>query len=317
MKSIAIFGAFLLVPVLFAAPVPLDPADDTITDHKTFLPVRKHSALDGKVIGVLIVDPAAVLRHEKRVGPEAQLCFSTNSASYRWMYTTVEKNATIGTMRMPLPDKRTRAFDRLSMATPANVTRWDIPNRIALVEVEVNAGDGSGESDAFVVTDMKVVDGKERFPPKLDEVLADVTKRFEGHLSEQARTFDAKLQQLTKDKFTGPRERSTIVYATWLPESSRIQFRFLSRITDGNYRYAKGLRFEFSAPPDPIGPPQGGNLEPSKLPMGTRFGTQVGVEMGMLYEVGKSGKIEKQRPLSVETFVNEIPEPKLKFPPKK
>ncbi|HEY8503369.1 MAG TPA: hypothetical protein VIL46_02225 [Gemmataceae bacterium] len=311
------FALALTLPPLFALAVPLPTGggSDAITDHGGFFPHRKHPPLPGKAVGVLLADAQPVLNAEGRSGPPDQLCFGRGGASYRWVYVSApEGRPTIGTLRLPVADGSTRAFDNLSMASPAAVKHWEIAAPYALVEVEVNAGLGSPAGDAFVATKMKQLDGTDEYPLKVAEVVAELRKRYDGYLSEQGATIDTALngaarKALKGAKLTGPRERRTLMFLSWLPGQERLLVRFRTRVTDGAYRYANGIKIDLGVARPRPGPARGGDADPPKLPHGLRYGTLFGVELGMYYQVDKTGKLVRARPLSVEPFQEEIPEP--------
>src|SRR5262245_34350706 len=59
--------------------VPVDSgAGNTIADRKNYIPSRKHVALPGKIIAVLVFDAQPVLSLEGRSGPADQICLGYN-----------------------------------------------------------------------------------------------------------------------------------------------------------------------------------------------------------------------------------------------
>src|SRR5262249_1562629 len=154
-----------------------------------------------------------VLALEGRSGPAEQLCFGSGGTSYRWVYVTAGKNATVGRVVIPVGSQGERkVFDNLSVASPATVKRWGVEAPFALVEVEVNGGQGSPATDAFVATNIRRLDGSREYPLKLDEVIPDLRKRYADFLAEKATAIDGSLNEAIKmplgtRKLTGPREK--------------------------------------------------------------------------------------------------------------
>ena len=229
------------------------------------------------------------------------------------MYVPVEKNPFIGTLRVKVGEKGTQVkqFDKLSMANPETVKQWDVPGTYALVEVEVNDGLGSPPDDSFVATKMRRLDGSQEFPFKVDEVISDLKRKYDDHLREQARPIDTGMAKAAADalkdrKATGPRERSDLMFVTWMSDTERLRVHFRTTITDGEYQYANGIKIDVgnvrsTAPAGVAAPP--------RLPNGLKYGKQFGVELGLAFEVSKSGKVEKILTLPLEAFQKNLQQP--------
>src|SRR6516162_3952125 len=161
---------------------------------------------------------------------------------------------------------------------------------------------------------MTQLDGTKDYPLDVAKVAEELRKKYDEHLRDEAQTIDAAMVEagekyLKEEKATGPRERSELMFLTWLPETQRLRAHFRTRIVDGAYKYAAGLNIELG-PPVPA-PTQPGNLPPARFPNGLRYGKQFGIEFGMAYEVSKSGEIEKTLVLPIEAFQKELPMPKV------
>ena len=300
------FVAALVTAPLLAVPVPAGgPA--TITDRKDFIPNRKHLPLPGKIVAVLAFGAQPVLSLEGRSGPPDQLCVGYNGGSYRWVYVPVKENPFIGSLNIAVGDKgEKRKFDRLSLANPVTVKQWDVAGKYALVEIEVNGGLGSPATDSFVATKMRKLDGTADFPLKVEEIIAELQSKYDLHIKDQARQLDTAMEKagadLLKDKkATGPRERTNVVFVTWLPEAERLRVHFRSTMVDGDYKYANGVKIE-------VGQPGPGAPAPL-VPNGLRYGTQFGIEFGAAFEVSKSGKVERMLTLPPASFQRELPMP--------
>ncbi len=300
---------------ILAVPAPIDPKNNIIT-RADFVPYRKHLPLPGKIIAVLLTDGQPILSTEGRSGPTDQLCIGYNAGSYRWVYVPVVDNATMQNLRIALPEGKSQVFPKLAMASPNTVKQWGVTAPYTLVEVEVNNGSGSPVEDAFVATNMKVLDGSKEFPIKIADVIADLRKEYEKHLTEKSRDIDAAMDDAAKKflkdaKPTGPRAKNTLMFVTWMAETEHLQVRFLTKITDGAYRYANGIKIEFAPPPLPPAPPQGGIAPPPRLPNGLKYGTEFGIEYGVAFEVNKTGKTDRIRTMEIKSFSNELKQPVL------
>jgi hypothetical protein len=207
----------------------------------------------------------------------------------------------------------TKLYPRLNMADPETVKQWDITMPSALlVEVEVNDGLGAPAEEGFVATKMKVVEGTKEYPFKAADVVAKVRESYQLWVADQAKAIDAAMAKAQKDaigdkKPTGPREKSELMYLSWMPETERLRIQFRMKITDGDYQYGSGVERD----PPPLPPiKRGADRPPPPKGEGVRFGTSFGVEFGMAYEVAKDGKtIAKQEKLAIEPFKQVIPPP--------
>ena len=307
-------GMLVAVPAVFAVPIPIERKEGVVTDPAGFMPNRKHMPLPGTIIAVLLADAQPLLNAEGRHGPAEQLCVGWNGGSYRWVYLPCDDEATINRLSIPLPDNKSKVYPKLNMANPTTVKPWGIDAAYSLVEVEVNDGLGSPEHDSFVATKIKKLDGSTAYPIQTERVVADLKKQYEAHLSEMGKDLDeamtrAAAQAIKGGEPTGPREKNTLMFVTWLAETEKLQVRFLTRITDGSYKYARGINIELSPAPAPPAPPQGGELPPSRWANGLRYGAQFGIEYGVEYQVSKAGKIEGKKTLAARSFQKEIPAP--------
>ncbi len=308
-------GIFLCaVSTASAVPIPNEKKGEVIADRANFIPNRKHMPIPGKIIAVLATDAAPVLATEGRSGPADQLCIGWNGGSYRWVYVPSDGQAIINNLQVPVADGSKKVYPRLNMASPTTVKKWDIDKLYSLVEVEVNDGDGSPANDSFVATKMKKLDGSKDYPIQVAEVIAEVKKQYQAHLTEKQKDLDAAMDEAAKKalkdrKPTGPREKNTLMFVTWMPETEKLVVRFLTKITDGDYKYGGGINIELGPRPLPPGPVGGGPAPPQRLGNGLRYGTQFGIEFGVQFEVGKSGKIDKIKTLEPQAFSKDLPPP--------
>jgi len=313
--------------IALAAPAP-PLKTGIIKDHKAFIPQRKYQSLPGSVIGVLVGDVSAMMGQEGRSGPPDAMGFSAAGNSYRWMYVPVSEHVLINNLMVPVGEKgeQKKTYPTLSMASPTTVKRWGIDAPYALVECEVNDGQGSPAIESFVATNMKRLDGTKDYPLKVADVVADLRKRYQRYRHEEQKAIDAALAEEQKSALkdrqpTGPRETTELFYLTWLPQTQHLRVHFRTRISDGAYQLGGGIngrpiplplppgrRKEVAPRPAPVAPVAVRRPPPPRFPQ-VRYGTTFGVEFGIAYEVNKKGKVDKILKLPFEGFHSEIPPP--------
>ncbi len=232
---------WLLAALILAAgvrPALADPATGVIKDRATFMPSRNYAALPGKAVGILL-DGKHVTALDHWSGPADLLVFSVGGHSYRKTYVPTAENPQITNFSVPVGTEGKReTYPALAIASPRSVIPWGVTARYSLVEVEVNGGMGSPAQDCFVATNFKVLDGTKAYPLKVADAIADVQKRYAERAAakdiEKAMA-DAAKQALGDKSPTGPREKSDLMYVTWLPESATLQVRFRTKLSDGVY----------------------------------------------------------------------------------
>jgi hypothetical protein len=313
--AVLVFG---LVAAQALQAVPVDSGGgSTINDRKGFIPYRRHVALPGKIVGVLVSGAQPVLTLEGRSGPADQICLGYGGGSYRWLYVPVEKDPMIPWLNLPVGPTGTerKRFDNLSLAGAGNLKPLGVESKYALVEIEVNGGLGSPADDSCVATKLKVLDGSAEFPLKVEQVIAELTKRYQDYQTEQGREINVMMEKAAaaaiKDKkSSGNRERNDVMFVTWIPETQRVRVHFRTTISDGLYE--GGDRPVFDGRPRTFKWEPGGPVPPMVQPGGRstpRTGIQFGVEFGIAYELSKSGKVERVLTLPMETFQREIKAP--------
>jgi hypothetical protein len=311
--ALVAFGLLTAAQAVYAVPVDSG-AGNTIADRKNFIPARKHVALPGKIIAVLVVDAQPVLSLEGRSGPADQICLGYNGGSYRWLYVQVDKNPMIPWLNLPVgpTGAERKRFEKLSLANATNLKPLGVDAKYALVEIEVNGGLGSPADDSCVATKLKVLDGSAEFPLKVEQIIDDLAKRYKDYQSEQAREINVLMEKAAaaaiKDRrSSGQRERSDVMFVTWIPETERLRVHFRTTISDGLYQYAEDMGPGFAQRGMAFTMKRGGPVPTaavSRAASGPRYGTQFGVA----YEVSKSGKVERTLTLPMETFQREIKE---------
>jgi len=296
---------FLLAPA--PAPAPKLP----FTGAANFLPAERFPEWGARVTAVLVTEPEEMLFRDRRCGPPGQLVLSLAGMSYRWVYVTDEKAPRIGALRLKTYEDEERVFPRLSMGGRDWLMGLKLPAEPMLIEATINDGDGAGTSPGCVVSEVKRIDGTDAFPPKLPELLRDARHRHGVHVSEMTRELDRLLIQKAKERLkekavTGPRERVTIEYITWLPDSKRVQVRIMTRLSDGAYQYWRRLPVE-TGRTLPLGLPAGSLVNDMYSEYGPRGGEQVGAELGTWYEFDAAGKLVVEHHLAPSGFHRTIP----------
>lgn len=310
---------------LLGSSLGLADAPTEVKDRKSFIPYRNHQVLKGTAIGILLADGQPVLTNEGRFGPPNQLVFATGGGSYRWVYVP-SGNGSMRNLQVPVGEKgNVQIFPSLDMANPKSVAQWGIKQPYNLVEVQVNTGQGSPAGDAFVATNMKILDGTKDYPIQTTEVVNDLKKRYAAYVKEQGKAIEAAMtaaagKYLKGRKATGPREKSELMYLTWLPESKTLRAHFRSKVSDGAYTWVEGgIRRKFPLPPPIKDGAKGGAGGPAlavfppppppnfKVKVGTTFG----IEFGMGYDVPLAGGLKglQTQVLPIESFVQQLPPP--------
>lgn len=312
---------FLGLPLNHAAPVPVEVV--TVKDRKGFIPYRKYESLPGKVVGIMLSDVGPVMGQDGRSGPPDAFAFSRNAGSYRWVYTPADKDSIIQQLQVKVGEMgdKVKVYPHLNMANARTLAPWKVEGPVALVEVEINDGLGAPADEGFVASRMRRVDGTREFPLELPKVLADLRKQYEDHQKTQQATLEramtaAQKKWLGEQKPTGPREKSELMYVTWMAEKQRVRVYFQTRMSDGAYTYVEGganIDRPFPLPPPPLPPNPGKGFvafppPPPRLER-VRIGTTFGIEYGRGYEVAKDGELVRILDLPPEGFGQELPVP--------
>lgn len=304
-----------LTPCLFLAALPaLVTAASTTApaqqgppgvERQSLFPNNKHQALPGKVIGILAVGDENLLKAEGRTGPRGVLYFSTGGSSYRFLYVPDKKKPLIGGLNVRVDDKgTTRRFDYLGLATLETLRQWGVSAPYTLVELEVNGGHGSPSGEPIIATGVKVLEGTPPYQFKAAEVVEAIRQQHAAAVQQQSQDVESEMREARraalKDRpATGPREKSDVIYVSWLPQTQRLQVRLQTRISDGAYKSATTLEDVFEGLDKPV----------RQVEKQVRYGTSFGVLVGTAYEVSRTGKVEQSRKLPIERFQQEIPPP--------
>jgi hypothetical protein len=294
--TVRLLGVTLALSATFwALPGAAPPAagEDRKKQEAVF-PTRDFAALPGKVVGVLASNGSAVLAQEGRKGPADTLCLGSGEGSYRWLYVPVPKKPLIGALNVRVGPRgeTTRRFDSLGLANPRTVQKWGVTQPYTLVEVEVNGGQGAPPGENFVATDLRVVEGSREYPFKATAAVNRVRAAYEAALKDHESVITKALAEARKDvppgrKPSGVRERTELVFVTWLPEQQRLRVVLQTRTAE--------------TAPGPVPTPAADSEDPAK-----RQATVFGAEWGMTFEVSRLDKTEVSRELPLRKFHNEI-----------
>jgi hypothetical protein len=293
-----------------AAPVPTVPTE-TVQERVGFIPQRQSQPLPGRVVGVLASDVAGLLGSEGRNGRSDVFAFSVDGNSYRRVYLSVADRPQLDhlNVRVGARGEQVKVYPSLSPASAAALKPWNIDGSYALVEVEVNDGLGSPPEEAFVATRLRRLDGTDAFPALLPDIVAEARKRQQAWLAAQQPALEAgwadlQTRVIKERTLTGPRETKDVLYITWLPERERLRLSFRTTLTDGVFETG------------PAGPGSGRGGGPGgpggargPRPQPTRWGTMVGIDLGVGYDVTRTGRFDRSLILPLQTSSSEIPAP--------
>jgi hypothetical protein len=303
------FAALAVSIGLAAGCVPLNPPDTVAPGERDdFLPLGKMTSLPGTTVGVLVSDVKDVMYLDRRGSDPANYGFARGLNSYRWIDVPGPDDwRDVYPASVPVGEKgdTIKGFDRVTAARAETVKQFGITAPYALVEVEVNGGQGSPADafgHAFVATKMRQVDGTRDYPLNVAEAVASLRQRFERESESDKALSDAleKARRLALGNRppTGPRETDVLLYLTWLPETQRLRVAFRAKVTDAAYVNPDGA--DLDRP----------RTDRDEVPRGEpRHGTQFGIIHGTAYEVDKTGGVVRVVKLPPENFERKIPSP--------
>jgi hypothetical protein len=289
--------AVLIAAGLAGAEIPMD---ESFGSRAT--PVYK--PIPGKAVGIVVMDPRAVVAAEQRFGPPGAAGVSYDGGSYRWFYVTAPpgtegESLTFGAWPA---SERQESVDHLILATPETLKARGIRAPYCLVQVVVNGGAGSGPEDSFAATGLTVVEGSEHYPLKVAEVVGRIERSYHSQLPQllKQKSVQEKLKEARKaagEVEPSPGSKAsqlttdTRTYVTWLPRTERLRIELFTRLREGKYAYGRGV--EPVNPDNPRADPHApGEPPPSQ---GIRYGVEYGVDTVMIYEIPKSGGIPMTR----------------------
>jgi hypothetical protein len=322
MRTLLALGGLLLAVAWIGADEPSAEPDEVLKDRKSFFPWRSHKPFKGKMVGIVASDVAPYMGHEGRSGPPDSMAFSVNGESYRWMYVPTAEKAIITNLQVEIGEvagAKTKTYPALNMANASEVKRWDIKVPYALVEVEVNDGEGAPPGEGFVATRMKRLDGGAKYKLDVNKALEMVRARHEKDLKNQEKKIAEAIEQTAKkvlkgEKLTGPRETKTVMYVTWIPAREVMRVAFRTTVSDGAFRFVEGggaMPRPLPLPLPPAAKPGGARplvfFPPPPPPrFQVRVGTAINAELGFAYEVNAQGGLIKMQRLPLEIKNQEL-----------
>jgi hypothetical protein len=275
------------------------PEKGPIRDRAGFIPTRC-IPLKGTAVGVLTVNPHAVQKDARRYGTPEQILFTSGDGSHRVIYVPTEDENGLKDLAIPVGQKgKTKVYPRLKMANPQTARGWGITEPYALVEVQVNDGLGSpAGTNTFVAGKVKRLDGTREYPLKVTAVVKTLCRRYEKHCKSQEgavkKAMDEARKKILKEKqgggvpvkwSDGPGYSQDLIYVTWLAESKTLRVHFRTTVSDW---VSLGL------------PQKGGGIRRPPAPASSQI--LFGVELGMAYEVSRTGRVMRARVLPLARF---------------
>jgi len=251
--------------------------EGVVQDRKDFIPDPEHPAplSPGKHVLACVANAGPIIGPNLyRVGANT-LVLSSPGGAYRWAYLSEA-----GKRGPILNYDNARAFG------------VEVPYCLVSVDVrETREGSPDGKPPLYI-SSLKALEPTKDFSLVPHRAVHEMKTRYEAWLKTQEKEIAAGLEAArakargdaakTKSPKTG-----TLMYVTWIEEREKLQVRFFTRneTTDGALR-------EY---------PSSGELRPLPSPFSW------GVDLGVLYEVGKNGTLEKILKLPLETWAGFSP----------
>lgn len=265
--------------ILFAL-LPLQ-EEGVVKDRQDFFPSidKPKPVAAGKHVMALVPRPIALVGPKEFRPEDHSLVLSASAGGYRWCYLTLPTG-------------------KLDLANVDNSLQFGVTRSISLVEVDVVEREGSPSgAPALVARSMRVVDNSPEFPLQPHKVVAELRGKYEAWVKEREKETIAAMEKARQEakgdpNRTKPTRTATMMHVTWMEEAARLQVRFITRVltTDEVPRAYSGPRLGNPPAPHPI---------------------WWGIDFGALYEVNKSGGLEKRLTLPVESWKGAPPHPAL------
>lgn len=266
--------------------------------------------LPGRAVGVLARDVSEAFEAEGRSGPKNTYGFAVGRHSYRMLYVPTGDNGDDGgeTVFVAVGEESGERvkFESVELATTDVQRLPDEP--YCLVQVEVNNGLGSPETDRFVATNVEIVERTRSMRLDVMQSVRDARERFAKLVDEKAALLDQRLHKLKQeaigdDQPTGDPEHAVEEFVTWLPDKERLLVRLTRRMTAGKYRSGVGTPLKVPRDSKPEPPAQDGSD-------GVRYGTMFCVSLSSEYEYDQTGALRKSAASPVGTVIRELEPPK-------
>lgn len=269
------------------------------------------SPLGEKAIGVLALDIQRSLEDEARSAPPNVVGFAHDLDSYRLVYLPCspdDDGAETLIVRVGSEGRERKRFDSVRLATAESLAQFGVSRPYELVELEINGGLGSPRTESFVATHLTIIGQTSEYPLDPSAVVKRLQHNYELHVRGLQKNIDHRLQQVAArvlERPTGPRESRQATYVTWLSKKAQLQIEFRTEISNGRYSYANGTAKTSEAGNIGAGSTQDENGK------SLRYGTKVGIRLGMRYTVARDGKLASIVPIEMEEFIETLPPPQI------
>jgi hypothetical protein len=260
-----------LAALVFALSVLGSQEDGVVQDRKDFIPDREHPlpVTPGRHIMALVTQPLTMVAANVVRPGDHSLVLSSSGGTYAWCYFAKDSK----------PGPR---------ADVENALEYGITRSHSLVEVEVrDLGGSPSAGPSLLATSLKAVDNSKEFPLRPHKVVAELKAAYEAYLREQEKDVDAAMEKSRQDAGGNAQKAklplsASLMYVTWMEKTEKLQVRFFTRVQTTDDIPRAG-RSSGEAPP----------------PMVLQYW---GIDFGMLYEVNKSGALEKRLKLPIEAW---------------
>jgi len=256
--------------------------------------------LPGKAVGVLVGDPQA--RRTGWTGPEDAAGFACGEGGYRRVYVPCSADSADRVSLFLLvgkDGKERRRFSPIELLRRPLLKERGLDPAFQLVEVVVNEGAGSPDTDTLVASHITPLDGTRDYPLQVAPTVDKLKKRFATLMRKKAgalgTAMDREQRKVIGEKEpTGPRREADSLAVTWLPRSEELRVDLSHTLTASLSSSGKGTR----------------RLVASRGKAGNNlpFGTTFGVEARVTYKVSKKGDISAA-PLKISPVRTVVPPP--------
>ncbi len=258
----------------------------TVMDREHFIVQSSWSAVPGRAIGLLLPDlisPGDGVNHLSAASvADRALSFSTAGHNYRAVFIPVSSHPTGRDLTVRTADGGTRFYALVDNAAPRTAP---VKGPYAVVELEVNDGEGATDDNRYpiVATKVRPLDGTPGYPASTSAIMEALQARHERFAGSQAADADSILARLATalpPRFVVDRALRTswtATYATWLPDLRLLRVHFATRWIDTATDQAW------------TPPPWDGTRHPIERPPQQR----VGAELGSAYDVSPDGHLAR------------------------
>ncbi len=289
--------------------------DKSVTGSSRPQSVARHqfttfASLPGKARGIMIANVTKTMAAQKRTGPSGAFGFASGLGNYRWVYlpcTSKSNQVSSVTVLVGQTHATEKRFSEVCPASEMLLKPLGITALYTLVEVEVNDGLGSPDNgDAIKISNLRVLDGSPAYPLHVADAVRDMQQCFEAYVKQQQDEIAGAMKRSALESPGNPqsttsRQAKDRVFVTWLSDRDHLWIECRCEVTDGDYKYGKGIE---------VGPQSRRPLSAPKTSV-MRYGTEYGVELGMVYEMSKTGELVESHTIPLTSFHRTIEPPKM------